>query len=93
MKYIRDAFGVVILLFVFALLAYYERVREPYSIVYELNYPLTSQQLDQVVRNKGAWVMVDTFKYGDNAKPYEKVVHCKIFEDDRVYCDVQEVGK
>lgn len=61
------------------------------------NYALTEQQYAQVERAGGAFVQVDVLKYGDNAVPYQRVVHCRLVAGEsnqsHIACYIDEIGK
>ena len=62
---------------------------------YVPNYALTEQEYQQVEQAKGTFVQVDVLKYGDNAVPYQRVVHCRLVAGEggqsHVECYIDEV--
>lgn len=73
----------------------HQQVHEHAPIYYTQSYMLSERARQEVISAKGAFVQVDVIKYGDDVKPYTKVVHCRTVDtasgEEVVECYIDEV--
>lgn len=74
------------------------KVQEPQpQTYYTQSYMLSARARQDVISAKGAFVQVDVLKYGDDVKPYTKVVHCRMVDtvsgEEVVECYIDEVKR
>lgn len=71
--------------------------KEPTPTYYTQSYMLSDRKRQEVIGAKGAMVQVDVLKYGDGAKPFYKVVHCRTVDtasgEEVVECYIDEVER
>ncbi|MCW6682047.1 hypothetical protein NHG29_04075 [Aerococcaceae bacterium NML160702] len=64
---------------------------------YAQSYMLSERARQEVINARGAFVQVDVLKYGDDVKPYTKVVHCRAIDtasgEEVVECYIDEVER